>query len=379
MVMITAVVSRKHLKAFAALPKSLYRGLKGFCANLDTEALKIVDPLKNPFFEHADSQLFLAWDGRRIVGRIAAIVDHSFISHTKERTGYFGFFDCVDDLAIAQSLLSTAENWLKNQQVNRIIGPLSPSTAGEVGVMTGGFEERPMIMMPFHPPYMSQLLEKAGYLPHQDLYAYNYDILAAPIIDRHQLTARFAKYGNLQLRPFNMAKLPDEIAKLIAVYNDAWAGNWGFVPFTQGEIDHLGHAMQPILDPALIWFVDLDGEPVGVILGLPNLYQIIPDLNGKLLPFGWAKLLWRLKIRRSIDSLRVALFGIRRKYQQTRLSSIIAALLLESIREGATNKGYKSAELGWILDSNGQMNQLLKNIGSVIYKTYRVYSKELIH
>ncbi len=380
MIDITAVQSRSELRQFAILPRLLYKDYRGFCPNLDTENIKILRPDKNPFFAHAKARFFVARKNGQIVGRIGAIIDEGFIQQYKENTGYFGFFDCIHDIQVCQLLLQAAENWLKDNKMEKVIGPLSPSTAGEVGLMTSGFDEAPMLMMPFHPPYMMQMMEQlSAYKPIKNLYSYYYDVLKAPKIDRHQLTERFANYGDLKLRPFNMASMKSEINLLIDVYNDAWSNNWGFVPFTAAEIDHLGQSIKPLLIPDLIWFVELSGQPVGIILALPNLYQIISDFNGRLLPLNWLKLLWRLKVSYSITKGRLALFGVRKQYQRSRLGSFIAALLLEAIRENGKKLGFVSAELGWVLEDNSALNLLLKNIGgSYIYKTFRIYQKEIL-
>jgi len=373
---IIAAENHRDLTRFIRLPNELYRGQKGFVPQLTGEAMKTLTAKSNPYFRHAQARYWLACRDGRPVGRISAQVDRLFLERHDAATGHFGFLDIADDAEAFHALTAVAEGWLRTQGMRRCLGPFSLSINEECGLMVEGFESLPMMMMPFALPYAGARLEEQGYRKVKDLIAYDYDIASARTIASQRLFNQVSTEQRVKIRPLDMARYDDELAAILDVFNDAWSDNWGFTPFTTEEIAAAAAAMRPILKPELVWIAELDGTPVSMIVALPNFYEAIRDLDGSIMPFGWLKLLWRLKVT-GLRTSRVALFGVRRAYHRTPLGSVLVLLLLESLRQASKRLGIERTELSWILEDNLPMRRVIESVGGRPYKTFRLYEKAL--
>jgi hypothetical protein len=376
-IVVTPVQGKAELKAFIQLPKRLYVGQKGYVPHLDLERKDAFTPGKNPLFEHVEVQFFLARRAGRIVGRIAAQVDRAYLERYADGTGHFGCLAAEDDPAIFAALFAAAEGWLKGKGLVRATGPFSLSVNEEVGLLIDGFESRPVLMVPWDPPYAGGRVEACGYRKVKDLFSYDYDVQNAPETIGAKLLARAGMANRVKVRTANMKMFDAEVRTLVGVFNDAWSDNWGFVPFTQAEIDHASKAFGPVIVPELAVFVDVDDETVAFIVALTNLNEAIRDFDGKLGPINLAKLLYRLKIA-GVGSTRVPLMGVKKKFRNHPLMGAgLAMIAIDHLRQNGKRLGKTSAELGWILEDNKATNNIIRSVGGVHYKTHRLYEKAL--
>ncbi len=373
---VVPVGDRRALDMFVRLPARLYRSISNYVPPLTLERRDALNPGKNPYFEHARASFWLALRGVEPVGRISAQVDRLYLERYRDDTGHFGFLDAEDDPAVFRALTQTAEQWLRDQGMRRALGPFSLSVNEECGLMVDGFAEHSVLMMGWSPPYAAARVEELGYAKAKDLVAYDYDVLNAPPMDPKGLFGRLAAKQGLKIRKIDMKRYRQDVHDILAVFNDAWADNWGFVPLTEAEIEHTAKSLRPLVWPEVVWIAELNGEPVGMIVAMPNLNEAIRGLGGALLPFGWARLLWRLKVA-GVRTGRLALFGVRRRLRGTSLGGAIALLLLESLRSGGRGRGAVRCELSWVLEDNTAMRRLIEGVGGRVYKTYRIYEKAL--
>jgi hypothetical protein len=306
---IEPVVGKKALDEFITLPNSLYRGHKGFAPQLTFERRLTLAFDKNPYFQHAEGRYWLARRDGKPVGRISAQVDQVYLARYKDATGHFGMIDAEDDPALFAALFAEAETWLRARGMRRAIGPFNLSINEETGAQIAGFDERSMLMMGYNPAYVGPRIEANGYAKLKDVIGYDYDIANSPPTIGRRLVERYAA-GRVKLRKVDMKRFDAEVRALLDIFNDAWQDNWGFVPLTEAEVALAAKTMKPLVVPDLVWFAELDVVPTAMILALPNVNEAIGDLNGRLLPFGWAKLLWRLKVK-GLKSARVPLMGVR--------------------------------------------------------------------
>ena len=368
---IRPVTTAKDLKTFIMLPWKLYRGNPYWVAPLVSDQKLLLDPRKNPFFEHSELQHFLAVRGREAVGRISAIVDRNYIEFQQEKTGLFGFFECIDDTPTAQALFTAAEGWLRERGMERMLGPTNPSTNDTVGLSADAFDQPPVLHMPYTLPYYLRLCEASGLTKARDLYAY-YMETKTPISDKIRRVAELVrKRRNVTIRPINMKKLfTEEIELIKAVYNDAWTRNWGFVPWTEAELEHTAKDLKKAVVPDIVLLAFVDGEIAGFSLSLPDLNIALRHIRGRLLPFGLFKVLW---YARKIDMLRVLALGVRKKFQGLGLDALF---YYETYTRGM-KAGFQRGEFSWVLEDNFPMRNAMENWGARIYKTYRMYGKEL--
>lgn len=370
-VTVRPVDGRADLDRFIRLPWRIYANDPVWVPPLLSDLKTVLDRRRHPFHQHADVEYFLAWRGDEVVGRIAAIVNHRHNEFHGEKTGFFGFFECIDDGDVARALLETAEAWLRERGMERVYGPESFSTNEEsgLGLLVDGFDKPPVIMMAHTPPYYPRLVEGAGYVKAKDLLAYWLDDQRPP----ERLVRgveRLRQAERVKLRTLNLKDFAGEVARIKDIYNSAWERNWGFVPMTDAEFDHLARQLRPVVNPRLCAIAEVDGEPVGFALALPDFNQALKHVNGRLFPFGIFKLLW---YRRKIDTLRVLTLGLKPGYRQ---KGIDAMLYLHIFREGVA-AGFKQAECSWILEDNWDMRRGLERMGARVYKTYRIYEKTL--
>ncbi len=371
---IQPVTDRKQLKSFIHLPWSIYKNDPNWVPPLIFELEQRLSTKKNPFFAHARWQAWTAWRGKNLAGRISAQIDELYPRYHTEQVGYFGMLEAEDDPAIFSALLETAETWLKDQGVNEIQGPFNLSINEECGLLIDGFDTPPSIMMGHARPYSRQHIETAGYEKAKDLIAYT----IAPDFEAPRVMQKLAERAarNVSIRPLRRKHLKQELDILQDLFNDAWSKNWGFVPFTDAEFKEVGQMLTLLVDDDFVQIAELDGQPVAMIAAMPNINEIIGDLNGRLLPTGWLKLLWRLKVGYP-HSARVALMGVRRELQHTRLGPTLAFMVIDAVRKGLIRKGIREVELSWILEDNKGMRNIIETIGGKAYKRYRIYRKRL--
>ena len=364
-----------EMRRFIALPNRLNAGDPNWITPLAMERSEALSPKTNPFFQHAEVQLWLAVRGGRDVGRISAQIDALAPQAEGQKTGNFGLIAAEDDPAIFKILFRTAEDWLRDRQCTKALGPFNLSINEEVGLLVDGFDTPPMVMMGHDPRYTAARVEEQGYAKAKDVYAYVCDPRAAlpPVVVRR--VKRGLPEG-VTLRELDMSRYDEEVKALTDILNDAWSGNWGFVPTTEAETAQLGKALKDVLDKRLILFAEIDGEPAGFIVLLPNVNEAIEGLNGKLLPFGWAKLLWRLKVKR-VKSIRIPLMGLKRKFADTLRGQVVPFHLMNAGRDAGLALGYDKFEFSWILEDNAPMRRISEAMGAEIYKTYRIYEKAI--
>ena len=373
-VTVTPVSGRRDLNAFIKLPFHLYREDPNWVPPLLYLERKRFNPKTNPFLQHADAQLFLARRDGQVVGRISAQVDHEHNRFHQERMGFFGFFESEDEAGTARALFEAAEDWLRQHSMEAARGPLSFSINQEVGLLIDGFDTPPMIMMPYSRPYYGRLIEGAGYHKAKDLYAWRYDTAGVPAKAR-QAVEELRQRPDINIRSGDISRFDEEIATILEVFNSTWSGNWGFVPVTPAEARHLAEDLRQIVDTNLVVIVEVEGETAGVVLAAPNINEAIHDLNGHLFPFGWAKLLWRLKVR-GLKTGRLMILGVKKEYRTRRYLALVY-LLCDEVYRAARDGGYRWAEFSWTLEDNTAINKIIRNVGCYLYKTYRLYEKPL--
>lgn len=375
---IVPVVTAAEMDRFVRLPLRLNAGDPAWSPPLLMERREALSPKINPFFQHAEAAFFLARRGDRDVGRISAQIDHLAPDDPERPTGFFGMVAAEDDPAVFAALTTTAESWLKQRGKVRATGPFNLSINEEVGLLVDGFDRPPMLMMGHDPAYAGARLEEQGYAKLKDVYAYICDTKTdIPKAARARIERSTPK--GVTLRMLNLKEYDNEVRTLTEIFNDAWAGNWGFTPLTEAETDHLGKSLKLLLNPRLVWFADIDGEPAGFGVTLPNLNEAARDLKGELFPFGIVKLLWRLKVK-GLKTGRVPLMGIKRKFlsQGDARGAVLPFLIIDAMRREALKLGIERVEMSWILEDNRPMRRIIETVGGERYKTYRVYEKALV-
>ena len=373
---VTEVASSGDKDAFLRVPHLVFADDRNWVAPLDLERREHFDPKKNPYFQHAEVQLFIAYDNDRPVGRISAQVDRLRLEHHPDASGQFGFLDAVDDQKVFAALLQSAEAWLVAKGMKSIHGPFNFSINDEMGLLIQGFDTPPSMMMGHALPYYARHLEVQGYAKAKDVFAYDYDGLKPLPRAMQAMVDKIRASGDLVIRPLSKKNLDRDLAIIIDVFNDAWSANWGFVPMTREEITALGKNLRMLVGEQYISIASYKGEPAAMAVSLPNLNDWIRDLDGKLLPLGWAKLIWRMMVKPP-SSVRMPLMGVRRNYHGTAIGSALALAVIDAVRSYHLCRGTKRAELSWILEDNMPMRRMIEALGGVPYKTYRIYEKAL--
>ena len=370
---IRRVATRRDLNTFVHLPWAIYRNHPLWVPPLKFDVRNRLDRAKNPFFEHAEAEYFLAFRDGDPVGRITAHYDRNFNRFQHNEWGMFGWFEARDDPLVAGALLDAAEEWLRGRKRDRMVGPLSFSTNDQdAGLLVDGFDREPLILNQWTQPYYPALLEGAGLTKAMDLYMW--ELWVDDRASVHPAIMRMAeevktKHG-IDVRGMRKRDLRSEVDRFLEVYNEAWERNWGFVPLTDAEVRHYAKELKPILDENWAFIAEKDGETVGAALTLPDYNQVLKHLNGRLLPIGWAKALyWRRKINR----VRVFALGVKAKHQHTG----VAAKLYTEHFDSAARTPQKGGEMGWILETNRSMNRAMEGMGGKIVSTYRLFEKEL--
>ena len=361
---------------FLHVPFPLYRHDPHWVAPLFLERLDHLNTAKNPYFKHAEAQLFTAWRNGTAVGRISAQADTLRQQRYKDGLGQFGFFDCEDNQETADALFSAASTWLKARSFTGLQGPYSFSINDEMGLLIKGFDTSPSMMMGHGQPHYAGLMDSAGFHKAKDVIAYRTD-------DAGQLPPLLLKVyrramlrGDIKLRPLDKSRIDSEIAIIMDIFNDAWSENWGFVPFTPEELKKLGQDMKMMVAGGFIVIAEYKGVPSAMAVTLPNLNDWIKGFDGKILPFNWAKLLPRI-IAKKPRSIRMPLMGVRKKLQSSLIGSVLAVAVIEHIRTYHIARGVKECEMSWILEDNLGMRHIIEELGAEPYKTYRIYEKAI--
>lgn len=364
--------SGRALRQFINLPWAIYRDDPYWVPPLKKEVRDLLSS-KHPFYRHADRRLFLALRDGVTVGRVAAIINNRHNEFHSEKSGFFGFFECVDDLEVADSLFLAAEDWLRDRDVERVLGPVNPSTNEECGLLVENFLSPPFIMMTYNPPYYAELIQRAGYEKAKDLYAYWYHVgRELPARLKRMVKKVQEREPELVVRPLDMRRFESELEVVRLVYNEAWEKNWGFVPMTDAEIDHLAKKLKPLVEPRIVNLAFIGDEPAGFVMGLPDFNHVLKVLNGTILnPFRTMK---ALGVAKRIRSGRCLTLGVREKFRKRGIESILFAMTWQ----GGIDMNYRYGEFSWILEDNHAIHDAATRIFSAKhYKTYRIYGKQL--
>ena len=377
-VVIRPVETAADRRRFVDLPFRLYRDDPHWRPPLRSEVRGLIGGRKsNPWFEHARARLWLAIRGDEVVGRISAQVDDLVLEHMGAGTGQWGMFETVDDSSVADALLGTAEVWLRAQGMTRALGPFSLSIWDEPGLLVDGFDDPPTVMMGHHLPYYAKLIEARGYIGVKDLHTYDLPIAVGFADKFNRIVALGESNKRIRVRKVDKSRFDSEAALILDILNDAWSDNWGYIPLTPAEVAYVGRKLKPIVFESLVRIAELDGEPVAFMITLPDVNELTADLDGRLLPFGWAKLLWRLR-KPQVARMRVPLMGVRKSHQGSRLASMMALMLIEHIRRDATTEfGAVRGDFGWVLEDNGPMRGIADVIEAKVSRTYRIYERAL--
>jgi GNAT superfamily N-acetyltransferase len=369
------VQTKRELRRFVKLPFALHRDQPQWVPPLIFERMQFLDRSKNPYFKHAEAEFFIAERDGQPVGRITAQIDHRWDEYQGGNDGMFGFFETVNDPAVAAALLDSATEWLAERGRERVIGPMDFTTNDEAGILVEGYELRPMILQPWHPPYYRELVEGRGFSKAMDLWMWWLELGKLkqgsefhPAI--HAAAEKVSSEHGITIRNMRKRDLRNEVRRFMDVYNEAWGDNWGFVPITEEEVSFQAKNLKPILEERWTFIAERDGEVLGAALTLPDVNQALAKLNGRLLPFGWLRF---LLAQRKIDNVRVFALGVRPEYQHT---GIAAAFYIRHLEEADPDRVY-GGETGWILEVNEPMNRAMEGMGGKVIKKYRLYEKSL--
>jgi GNAT superfamily N-acetyltransferase len=375
-VTIRPVRSRGDRKAFVKVPFSVHRDNPLWVAPLIFERMEFLDPRKNPWFEHGEAELLIAERDGRSVGRISAHLDHRWDEFQGGKDAMFGFFETVDDAEVGKALLDAACEWAAGKGRSRVLGPMDFTTNDEIGILIEGFERRPMILEPWHPPYYRGLVEAEGFGKAMDVLMWELQFGSLqegeafdPSI--HAAAKKALQDEGIVIRNLNKRDMTNEVARFMEVYNEAWGKNWGFVPITDAEVEFQAKNLKQVLDENWAYMAVKGEEVVGAALTLPDINQVMAQLNGRLLPYGWLKF---LREKRKIDQLRVFALGVKHDYRHT---GVAAGLYLRHLEEAAKPGAIKGGDMGWILETNEPMNRAMEGMGGKVVKKYRLFERAL--
>jgi hypothetical protein len=375
-VTIRPVRNRRELKRFVKVPFRLHREHPQWVPPLVFERMQFLNRGKNPYFEHAEAEYFIAERDGEPVGRITAQVDERWDEYQGGSDAMFGFFETADDPEVARALLDAATEWARGKGRFRILGPMDFTTNDEIGVLIEGYELEPFILENWHPPHYRELLEGAGFGKAMDLLMWELRLGSlkegerfAPSI--HAAAKKALEEEGIVIRNMRKREMANEVRRFSEVYNEAWGDNWGFVPLTEAEVEFHAKVLKQVLDEDWAYLAEKDGDPVGAALTLPDINQVMAKLNGRLLPFGWLRFLLG---RRKIDRLRVFALGVKHDYRH---SGVAAGLYLKHLETSYEPGAITWGEMGWILETNEPMNRAMEGMGGRVVKRYRVYERSL--
>jgi len=375
-VKIRPVRTKRELKRFVKVPFRLHREEPRWVAPLVYERMEFLDRAKNPWFEHGEAEFLVAEREGEPVGRISAHLDRRWDEFQGGNDAMFGFFETANDPAVARALLDAATEWARERGRDRILGPMDFTTNDELGILIEGYERRPMILEPWHPPYYRELVEAEGFGKAMDVLMWELqfgDLKEGERFDPaiHVAAEKALREEGIVIRNMRKREMAAEVARFMDVYNEAWGDNWGFVPITDAEVEFQAKNLKQVIDEDWTYMAERDGEVVGAALTLPDINQVLAKLNGRLLPFGWLKFLLG---RRKIDQLRVFALGVKHDYRH---SGVAAGLYLKHLETAARPGTIEGGEMGWILETNGPMNRAMEGMGGKVVKKYRIYEKAL--
>jgi len=369
------VKTRRELKRFVKVPFRLNRDNPNWVAPLIFERMRFFDRSRNPFFEHAEVEYFIAERDGEPVGRVSAHTDEHWDEYQGGNDAMFGFFETTDDPAVAAALLDAACEWARERGRERILGPMNFTTNDELGLLVEGYDLRPMILQPWNPPYYPELIEGRGFSKAMDLFMWWLALGELkegnefhPMI--HAAAEKVESEHGITIRNMRKGDMAAELQAFRDVYNEAWGDNWGFVPISEAEVDFQAKTLKQVLEERWTFIAERDGEVLGAALTLPDINQALAKLNGRLLPFGWLRL---LLAQRKIDKVRVFALGVRPEYRHT---GIAAAFYIRHLEEADPDRVY-GGETGWILEVNEAMNRAMEGMGGRVVKRYRIYEKQL--
>ncbi|RKH51658.1 N-acetyltransferase [Corallococcus aberystwythensis] len=371
-VQVTPVRGAADRTAFIRLPYSLYRDDPNWVPPLEMERRDFLDPKKNPFFDYAEVELFLARRGQDVVGRVAAIKNPRHMEFHGTKEGFFGLFECVNDAGVARGLLDAASAWLKARGVDTVLGPANFSSNQDWGLLVEGYEVPPALMMPYNPAYYAGLLETCGFTKAKDLFAFELSASTPPPEKVARIAEKIRQREGVTVRAVNLKDFPAEVARIKEIYNAAWEKNWGFIPFTDREFAHMAKEMKAIVRPELVLIAEVKGEPVAFSMTLPDANEAFKAANGRLTTFGLPIGLVKLVLAsRRLKRLRLLTLGIKEGYRRRGLDAI---LYLDTLRT-AKELGYSGGEISWTLEDNHLVNRAIESMGGRRSKTYRVFQR----
>lgn len=375
-VSIRPVRTRRELKRFVKVPFGIHRHHPLWVAPLVFERMEFLSEKKNPYFEHAEAELLIAERDGEPVGRISAQVDHRWDEYQGGRDAMFGFFETVDDREVAVALIEAACEWAAGKGRERILGPMDFTTNDEIGILIDGYERRPMILEPWHPPYYRELIESERFEKAMDVQMWELqfgDLKQGEEFDPaiHAAAKQALEDEGIVIRNMRKREMAAEVQRFMDVYNEAWGDNWGFVPITEAEVAFQAKNLKQVLAENWAYIAEKGDEVVGAALTLPDINQVMAKLDGRLLPFGWIKF---LRGKRRIDQLRVFALGVTHAYRH---SGVAAGLYLRHLEEAAKPGGIGGGEMGWILETNEPMNRAMEGMGGKVVKRYRLYERSL--
>jgi len=369
-ILIKKVASKKDLKKFILFPWKVYKDDQNWVPPLVMDFKEKLDKKKNPFFKHADMELFLAYKNNEVRGRIAAIINRRHNQFHQEKVAFFGLYESFNDVEVAHALLDQVAEFGKERGMEIIRGPMNLSINDECAFLLEGFDSPPVIMMPYNPPYYLELMEKCGLYKAIDLYAF-YMTKDHKTADKVQeIVEKIKKNTTVTLRIVNLKNLREEVKKIKYIYNNAWEKNWGAVPWTDEEMAHIADRLKTLADPNLVILAEDKGKPIGFAFGLPNYNELIKKMNGRLTPFGILKF---FLYKKKIKGMRAIVFGVLKEYRHIGISY----LLYSELEKNAQKRGYEWCETSWQLEDNDAINNFTTSIGGRVYKKYRMYEKKL--
>lgn len=376
-IQIKPVVDARGRDAFISVYRQLYRGDPLARIPLDMDMKAAIDPARSSFLKKNPHAAWLAFVDGKPAGRIMAVRNQAHLARHGDGAGHFGYLEFTRDQGVLEGLLAAAQNWLREQGLSGMTGPFSPSVNHETGLLVDGYQSPPTYMMNYAPPFYREALEQAGFTKAMDIFSY----VASTDRNTHpaaveQMLARIRARPELRLRTLDIKHYRRDIDLLVDIYNDGWSDNWGSVPISTDEAQELGTLLRPLISPHWVNFVEVDGEAIAVTLQMPDLNEAARDLNGKLLPFGWAKLLYRMR-RPAVKNSRMLMLGVRQSWQRRSAGTMAALLLIDSSFEAANRAGIETAELGWVLETNQAILSVIEKFATTDRKTYRLYEKAI--
>ncbi|GHF25177.1 DNA-binding protein [Kordiimonas sediminis] len=370
------VQDKKGLLDFINVTRTVYKDDPNFVQPLTLERLDSLSAAKNPYFEHTEVAFFVAYQNDIPVGSISAQIDSLAQEKWGPNLGHFGLFEAVSQ-EVATALFDQAETWLKERGMKRMQGPWSLSANEQCGMLIDGFDTPNMIMMPHGLPAYQDWTAAYGFEKAKDLYALQIGVDKEPPARIKRIWENAKKNEHINLRKINMKDFDNELAIIFDIFNDAWQNNWGYVPFTAAELEHTAKTLKPLIKDYRTFIVEYDGEPAGFMVSIPDVNYKIRDLDGNLFPFGIFKLIWRMFLSKREDRFRVPLMGIRQKFQKKPVGAMLPFMMTEETRIEMHKRGGYFCEMGWILEDNGGMISIIEKTGGSIYKTMRIWEKEI--